>query len=276
VIAPGEPHRSVLVYRMATFGAGRMPHIGSELVDAAGVELVSRWVASLGRDAPAAASSAGPWSEARIADALRSPAEALPLASAIAGEDVPASTRERVFAAAAPLPPGPVRDLFDGYLPRDPAKRKLGRNPRPRAVLALSGDPDRGRALLLSNRLQCLNCHKLDGQGTALGPDLSAAGRDRSREELLESLLDPSRRVEPAYQAYQVLTADGRVLTGLLVSRDAAALVLRDAQGKEVRVAADEVELAQPSRESLMPSGLLADLTAEEAADLLSFLAERK
>jgi putative heme-binding domain-containing protein len=113
-------------------------------------------------------------------------------------------------------------------------------------------------------------------RGTALGPDLSAIGKLRNREDLLESILEPSRRIEPKYAAYVAQTADGRSLTGLLVRRDDSGVVLRDAQNKEVALAAREVEVLQPARLSLMPSGQLAGLTAQEAADLLEFLASRK
>jgi len=272
VIALGAPHRSVLLYRMAKFHAGRMPHIGSELVDPTGVNLVRDWIASLGDPEPT-----GDPKQSDLAGALGSPATALPLAIAVGQDGFPSDLRDRVFAAASALPPGPVRDLLDGYLPQDPARRKLGRSPRAKDLLALGGDPTRGRDLLASaGRLQCLNCHKLDGRGTELGPDLATAGRDRTREELLESLLDPSRRIDPKYQAYQLLTTDGLTTTGLLVRRDAEGVVLRDVQNKEVHAAAEDVELVRPSRESLMPAGLLADLTAQEAADLLEFLKARK
>lgn len=276
VVAPGEPARSVLLYRMAKFNAGRMPHIGSELVDPAGVGLVSEWIDSLGGSAAGGEPEEGEWTEQRVNEAMKSSTDALPLAVEVARDEFPAGVRGRVFAAAAGLSAGPVRDLFDGYLPQDPARRKLGPSPRARAMLALEGDAGRGRELVLSKRVQCVNCHKVEGTGTEIGPDLSAAGRDRTREELLESLIDPSRRVDAKYQAHQVLTTDGRVVVGLLVKRDGAGVVLRDAQGKEVRIAAGDVELFQPARESLMPAGLLADLTAQEAADLLEFLESRK
>jgi len=51
VVAPGEPHRSTLWYRMATSGPGRMPHIGAELVDEAGLAVVREWIAALPTDA---------------------------------------------------------------------------------------------------------------------------------------------------------------------------------------------------------------------------------
>src|SRR5204862_3648247 len=128
------------------------------------------------------------------------------------------------------LPAGPVRDLFDGYQPLDEkGVRKLGSNPRPRTILALKGDSGRGEKLFWSQAVNCGSCHKIGDRGTAIGPDLTAIGKQRVREDLLESILEPSRRIEPKYAAYTVQTADGRSLTGLLVKRDEKAVVLRDA-----------------------------------------------
>src|SRR5207244_5359115 len=127
-----------------------------------------------------------------------------------------------------------------------------------RSILALEGDPGRGEKLFWSKALECGSCHKVGDRGTAVGPDLSAIGKLRGREDLLESILEPSRRIEPKYAAYIAQTADGRSLTGLLVRRDASAVVLRDSQNKEFVVAAKDVETLQPSRISLMPAGQMA------------------
>jgi putative heme-binding domain-containing protein len=167
-----------------------------------------------------------------------------------------------------------MRDLFEGYLPQpEPGARKLGSNPRPRTILALSGDTTRGEKLFWSTALNCGSCHKIGERGAAVGPDLSVIGKLRGREDLLESILEPSRRIEPGYAAYIAQTANGRVLTGLLVRRDESAVVLRDAQNKQIILAAKDVETLQPARLSLMPAGQLAGLTAQEAADLLKYLA---
>src|SRR5205085_7151991 len=131
------------------------------------------------------------------------------------GELTPAA-RDSLLAAAAKLPPGPVRDLFDGYLPADANGRKLGSNPRPRVILALRGDAGRGEKLFWSAAVNCGSCHKIGDRGTAVGPDLSAIGKLRPREDLLESILEPSRRVEPQYAAYAARTAAGRTVIGLL------------------------------------------------------------
>ena len=188
-----------------------------------------------------------------------------------------AAEREALLAAAARLPAGPIRDLFEGYLPQpEPAARKLGSNPRPRTILALKGDAGRGEKLFWSTALNCGSCHKVGERGTEVGPDLSAIGKLRGREDLLESILEPSRRIEPKYASYVAQTLDGRSLTGLLVKRDENQVVLRDSQNKEISLAAKNVETLQPSRISLMPDGQLAGLTAQEAADLLEYLATRK
>lgn len=274
VIAPGEPDRSVLYYRMAKFNNGRMPHIGSTLVDPKGITLIRNWIAEMGENPEKPLRR--DYSEADVATALAAPVTALDLAAVLALPDCSPELRTRVLAAAEKLQPGPVRDLFDGYLPQDPTRRKLGPSPRPRMILALEGDPTRGRELLHSKRVQCLNCHQHAGAGTELGPKLDTIGANRRKDELLESLLDPSRRVEPPYQAYQMVTLDGKSFVGLLVKRDSKEVVLKDNQNKPIVVPADDVDELRPARESIMPTGQLADLTAQEAADLLELLVQSR
>src|SRR5262249_37476627 len=131
----------------------------------------------------------------------------------------------------------------EGYLPSDGRKgRKLGSNPRPRAVLALNGDPSRGEKLFWSQPVQCGRCHRVGSQGTLIGPDLSSIGKLRSREDLLVSLLEPSRRIQPKYASYVVATVNGALFTGLLVSRDERGVVLRTSEGKEIVIAAKDME----------------------------------
>jgi putative heme-binding domain-containing protein len=92
----------------------------------------------------------------------------------------------------------------------------------------------------------------------------------------LDSLLHPSRKIEPKYAAYTAVTTNGITLTGLLVTRDSESIILLDGQNKQVRLPAANVEVLQPTRTSLMPDGQLAGLTAQEAADLVEYLATLK
>jgi putative heme-binding domain-containing protein len=184
--------------------------------------------------------------------------------------------QEKILPEAAKLPPGPVRDLFEGYFPPSGGERKLGPNPRPKAITSLKGDAEKGKAVFLLAANKCVDCHKHGGTGKEIGPDLTAIGKDRSKDELLESLLLPSRRVEAKYQSYTVQCTDGKAVTGVLVKRDAKETVIRDAQNKEHTFPAADIDKFTPARESLMPSGQLADLTPQQAADLLEFLVQSK
>jgi putative heme-binding domain-containing protein len=274
IIKPGDPCASTLYFRMAKFGRDRMPHIGSEQPDEAGLTLIAQWIAGMGGGAE---SSNPRFDSAPLDELLASPKDALVLSRKLGLGELKSAQRDSLLAAAAKLPAGPIRDLFEGYLPSGvKGERKLGSNPRPRTILALTGDSDRGEKLFWSQPIHCGSCHRIGDRGTPVGPDLSTIGTLRSREDLLDSLLAPSRRIEPKYAAYSALTADGVSQTGLLVKRGEESVVLRDAENKDIILAAQDVEELRPARNSLMPDGQLAGLTAQEAADLLEYLATRK
>ena len=109
--------------------------------------------------------------------------------------------------------------------------------------------------------------------GSTLGPDLTLIAKKYSRAQLLESLLEPSKSIDPKYVTYLLETTDGQVHTGLLAEKSPTQVVLKMVGDKEVRVPANKVATLRPQKNSLMPEQLLRDLTAEQAADLLEFLA---
>ena len=274
IIRPGDPFASTLYFRMAKFGRDRMPHIGAEWPDEAGLALIERWIAGMQPDAIAP----DPVPARTAADELlSSPQLAMRLARKLGQNALNDGQRDELLAAAAQIPDGVVRELFEGYLPVDErGERKLGSNPRPQAILALEGDADRGETLFWSQAVNCGKCHRVGDRGADVGPDLSSIGRLSSTEELLESLLRPSQRIEPKYAVFIALTDDGRASTGLLVSRDERAVVLRDSEAKEITLAAETVEELRPLRTSIMPEGQMAGLTAQQAADLLEYLVSRR
>jgi putative heme-binding domain-containing protein len=271
IIKPGDANASTLYFRMAKFGRDRMPHIGSELPDEEGLRLIEEWIERMhGNHEPIQIRADVATAERMLADA----SSALRFARQLGRGELSDSKRDALLHAAAKLPAGPVRDLFEGYLPLgEGGVRKLGSNPRPSTILAIEGDAERGEKIFWSEAVNCGKCHRVGDRGTSVGPDLSGVGKLRSNEDLLESLLVPSRRIEPRYAAYLVLTHDGRSFTGLLVRRDEKAVVLRDAEGKEVSLSAEDVEQLRPMRTSLMPDGQMADLTPQQAADLLAYVA---
>ncbi len=126
---------------------------------------------------------------------------------------------------------------------------------------------------------QCKNCHRIKDKGGALGPDLSQIGKKYKRHELLESCIDPSKKIEEKFASYLLVTKAGKVLTGILVEKSEKQTVLNvltGGKGELVRVRAADIEELLPQKKSLMPDRLLRDMTPQQAADLLEFLASLK
>ena len=90
--------------------------------------------------------------------------------------------------------------------------------------------------------------------------------------ELLQHIVQPSQKIDDKFAAWTVVTNDGRVLNGLIESQSASQVVLRMADRQLVSIAVIDIEERQKSTRSLMPDGVFADLTAQEAADLLVFI----
>ncbi|MBI4604510.1 MAG: c-type cytochrome [Planctomycetes bacterium] len=136
------------------------------------------------------------------------------------------------------------------------------------AVQALPRDAARGREVFRSH---CATCHRLEGEGFEVGPDLAAA-RAKGEAYVIEAVLNPGRMVPPRYVPYAVETSSG-VSTGIIASESEAAITLLRAGGvRETILRADVVRLAAGG-ESLMPVGLEAAVSPEDMAQLLGFLA---
>lgn len=301
LVSANDPCGSVLLYRVGKLGRGRMPHIGSDFVDERGLRLLHDWIAALPAAKPLPpAIAALRREEQSLVDKLRelthstnpltgttraetidhllgSTSGALALSLAVADGRLAGSLTEPVAATAAARPEPQIRDLFERFLPDERRVQRLGVVIKPERILALKGDVGRGKELFYkAAATQCVNCHRVGGVGSTLGPDLSQVGKKSSRAEILESILEPSKKIDPAYVTYLLETKDGQVHTGLLGVKTTDEVVLKTAGDKEIRVPAKKVETLAPQKVSLMPELLARDLTAEQLADLLEFLTSLK
>lgn len=137
-------------------------------------------------------------------------------------------------------------------------------------------DPEAGRRVFESPKLAgCYKCHRVEGRGADIGPDLSLIGRTE-RKWIVESILQPSAAVAPHYQAWQIETTDSRTLTGLLVGTHLDESVYIDEKGNRFKVLATDVANIRAAKNSIMPDGLLDNLTDQEIRDLVAYLASRK
>lgn len=119
---------------------------------------------------------------------------------------------------------------------------------------------------------RCTTCHRMESIGGSVGPALTGAFQSYSVEKLIESILEPSKELKEGYESYKVALKNGRVVSGIKVSQDDKTLVLRDASGQELRIDVAEIDEQARDSVSLMPVGLVADLSRQEMADLLAFL----
>jgi putative heme-binding domain-containing protein len=136
-----------------------------------------------------------------------------------------------------------------------------------------AGDPVRGKSIFHRSEQLCSVCHAIGGEGGNMGPDLSAIGTGMPVDFIIEKLLFPNRSVKQAYVSIVVTTKDGKEFQGYKLREDNQELVLKDVlKNEETRIRADNIK-AQTERGSLMPAGLVNNLSRSEFRDLVRFLA---
>ena len=142
------------------------------------------------------------------------------------------------------------------------------------SLVAEKGNPQRGEAIYRRVQMQCTVCHAIGGAGGIIGPDLVSIGSSAPVDYLVESLLEPSKKIKEGYHTTLVTTKKGDNFAGAIAREDANEIVVRDAAGVEHRIPKSEVVSNQVSPVSLMPPGLTAQLREDEFVDLVRFLSE--
>jgi putative membrane-bound dehydrogenase-like protein len=157
------------------------------------------------------------------------------------------------------------------------AEKAFGERPSPARAevvtrlvqrLGATGDAALGKEVFTQ---QCSKCHRLDGNGNAVGPDLAAV-TDRSNEALLQSILDPNRAVLDAYVVHAVEMYGGEQYEGIVSEETATGLVLTGSDGVPRRILRGDIANIRFTRVSLMPEGF--ELLIDDAgfANLLAYL----
>jgi putative heme-binding domain-containing protein len=268
VIMPGSPWKSVLLHRVATSGAGHMPMIGAQNVDEHAIGFLAEWILTMAK------------SNRRLSPnsliSLDSPETALDVL--IMRDMLPAADFEEATRKAAQSPNPHIRGLFEHFLPDHQRVQTLGPSASLEKITTLKGDPKRGADLFSTTgkAATCLACHFIHGSGRDFGPDLSRVGVRLTQPQIIESLLTPSKTTAPGFQTLILTLQDGTVQTGFLVKQDTTTLALKIATGQTIAIETKNVKSQQLLPISLMPEGLLQTFTAQEAADLTTYLSSLK
>jgi len=134
------------------------------------------------------------------------------------------------------------------------------------------GDIVRGQAVFNNPKVACYSCHAIGYMGGRIGPDLTRIGQVRSERDLLEAIAYPSASFARGYEPVIVRTRSGQVHTGVLRNNDLPDEIVLATERDETRIPRRDIVEMQPGTVSLMPPGLVDQLTRQELADLLAFL----
>lgn len=162
--------------------------------------------------------------------------------------------------------------------PIDPANKNQIANLPPEEVVVramkIPGNPERGRELFL--RQSCNACHTYAAGQVPKGPHLVDIGKRYKREELIESIINPSAKIAQGFDTYVFATEDGKIYTGFVTGEGAEAVRIRQSNGVEVVIPQSQIEERAKQSQSMMPQQVAGNLTPEELADLLAWLESLK
>jgi putative heme-binding domain-containing protein len=138
----------------------------------------------------------------------------------------------------------------------------------------LAGDAQAGKKLFfdLKGKALCAKCHTVGGEGGRVGPSLDRIASRRAPEYVMESILEPSKDIDPQYETVQVITAKGRTIVGLRVNESNFSIQLREENGQFHSFLKRDLDEVVVLKKSLMPENFAEQLTVKELHDLFAYL----
>ena len=137
---------------------------------------------------------------------------------------------------------------------------------------AAAAPGDAAKGLLLFKQQSCINCHTFANGQQPKGPHLVDIGKRYKRAELLESILQPSKKLAQGFDTWAIALDDGKVYTGFVVLESAETVTVRDATGISHELHQQNIEDRVKQEISMMPLGIVANLSPEQLADLIAYL----
>lgn len=135
-------------------------------------------------------------------------------------------------------------------------------------ALEKTGDPQKGRVVF---QQVCARCHKLDGLGQDVGPDLATV-RHRAPLNMLSDIIMPSASIAQNYESYVVETTSSGMVEGIMSAQTPTTITIRHEAGREDVIRRADIKSMRVTSLSAMPADLDRQITVEQMADLLKFL----
>jgi len=144
-------------------------------------------------------------------------------------------------------------------------------------ALAHPGDARRGKEIFSDvNGANCARCHRINGQGGLIGPELTGVGMKQNRAQIIESVLYPSKLILDGYQQVFFYMKDDEDFSGIVRAETTDTVTVIDSLGATNILQKSKIKSRKISQISLMPEGLQTGLSQEEFSDLISFVENPK
>jgi putative heme-binding domain-containing protein len=190
------------------------------------------------------------------------------LISRVPHGSIPAADVKKLLLRPDETVAGRVKSLFGEVQGATTAEMRAQVDRLHDVVLTGSGNPYNGKQLYAAS---CGKCHRLFEDGGRIGPELTSYKRDDLRRMLL-NVVNPSAEIREGFENYVAITDDGRTLNGFIMDQDTQVVTLRGADGQTMVLPRDEIEELKAVPVSLMPEGLLKDLSEQQVRDLFAYL----
>jgi len=138
----------------------------------------------------------------------------------------------------------------------------------------MEGDAKAGEQLFFEEKGKalCAKCHTVNRKGGRVGPTLDRIASRRSPEFIMESIVQPSKFIDPLFEAVQVITGEGKVLQGLRINETNFSIQLREENGRFHSLMKRDLEAFRVMDKSMMPDNLAEQLTVKQLHDIFAFL----
>ncbi len=176
------------------------------------------------------------------------------------------------YLAAHPLP------ILDDLLKNNRPRKEWAFDDLASAVEGLGSGRSFANGKQIFEVASCVSCHRMNGAGVAIGPDLAQLDAKMTPAEILRSLLEPSAKVDEKYQTHVFSLKSGKVVTGMILEETPGRIkVIENPLARTEPVLLDRADIEERARSpsSIMPKGLLDKLTKEEILDLIAYIAAR-
>ncbi len=165
-----------------------------------------------------------------------------------------------------------VKELMDKYVSKWDANDPLA----PYRDALEGGDATRGEALFRERiSLQCVRCHKVNGDGGNVGPDISKVAASKSRVEILESIVLPNKEIAKGYETIIADLDSGKTVSGILLKKSKEELTLRTTEDETLTIPVGSIEDIRKGKSS-MPENLIDQLSSFDLRDLIEYLSQLK